>query len=413
MFRTLRRFAFPILAACIVLLQVTLFLRFSIVDETKTRRNAIIRNLTQPATATAPLQHQAIPIISFGVTVDEFCFVRRLLLSIDFPVDRILILIGNADHSYLQSLRKQVVDSVEENAVILKGHVELAAVPYNPGCAVGVNLGLRAMMSSDVEWALITNNDIVFPSGALAEIYRRYMEREDEICGSEGIEQEGGQIKRRNACYPRSNVGVIFLNRGWSIFIFPRWTVEAVGYFDENFYPAYYEDTDYAIRLRRTKLKKLAWNDVYVGHSNDVNETKKAKYKSGTTLTANKLEAKGSSNFQELKKRGVRSARNYLHKKWCYDLDGKVTKQCPQEYDHPWNNASYNLEDWTLEKARRQWILTGRQGHVSMEVKRILRRQGKSNPSFDVPYSPRASNLSSTRYKVDTFALLHANFELI
>ncbi len=40
----------------------------------------------------------------------------------------------------------------------------------------------------------------------------------------------------------------------WCAFILPRKTFETVGKFDEQFYPAYYEDNDYAYRMKLVKL---------------------------------------------------------------------------------------------------------------------------------------------------------------
>jgi len=36
----------------------------------------------------------------------------------------------------------------------------------------------------------------------------------------------------------------------WSVFILPKKTFKKVGRFDENFYPAYYEDNDYEYRMK-------------------------------------------------------------------------------------------------------------------------------------------------------------------
>ena len=40
---------------------------------------------------------------------------------------------------------------------------------------------------------------------------------------------------------------------GWHLMAFSRETIETAGRFDENFFPAYYEDVDYSIRMYRVK----------------------------------------------------------------------------------------------------------------------------------------------------------------
>ena len=48
----------------------------------------------------------------------------------------------------------------------------------------------------------------------------------------------------------RSFPAELFLGDGFNLFSVPRATAEKVGYFDENFYPAYFEDNDYVYRCR-------------------------------------------------------------------------------------------------------------------------------------------------------------------
>jgi len=40
---------------------------------------------------------------------------------------------------------------------------------------------------------------------------------------------------------------------GWHLIAFSRETIETAGRFDENFFPAYYEDIDYAVRMYKVK----------------------------------------------------------------------------------------------------------------------------------------------------------------
>lgn len=48
---------------------------------------------------------------------------------------------------------------------------------------------------------------------------------------------------------------------GWHLIAFRREVLEAVGYFDENFWPAYMEDTDYLIRLHLAGFASPREND--------------------------------------------------------------------------------------------------------------------------------------------------------
>ena len=48
---------------------------------------------------------------------------------------------------------------------------------------------------------------------------------------------------------------------GWHLLSLGRATVEKIGYLDENFWPAYYEDTDYACRMK--------WAGIHSGPGDD------------------------------------------------------------------------------------------------------------------------------------------------
>jgi GT2 family glycosyltransferase len=49
----------------------------------------------------------------------------------------------------------------------------------------------------------------------------------------------------------RVQTGRLFITlKDWSAFVIPRATWQDVGEFDEGFYPAYYEDSDYAYRMK-------------------------------------------------------------------------------------------------------------------------------------------------------------------
>lgn len=48
-----------------------------------------------------------------------------------------------------------------------------------------------------------------------------------------------------------------FVGDGWFLFAQTRECTERVGYYDENFWPGYYEDSDYQVRLYRAGITRL------------------------------------------------------------------------------------------------------------------------------------------------------------
>lgn len=58
-----------------------------------------------------------------------------------------------------------------------------------------------------------------------------------------------------------------FVGHGWFLFAQTPECTERVGYYDENFWPGYYEDSDYQVRLYRAGIERLEPQlDVYVHH---------------------------------------------------------------------------------------------------------------------------------------------------
>jgi GT2 family glycosyltransferase len=131
-----------------------------------------------------------------------------LLASIDYPIGRIVV-IDNG------------------NVVGDLPGVHVIHLPHNLGVAAGWNLGMKA--TPDALWWLISNNDIEFGPGDLARL-------------AEVID---------------SNASDINYMLDMAVFAITQETLAEVGYFDENFHPAYDEDLDYARRARLVGVKEV------------------------------------------------------------------------------------------------------------------------------------------------------------
>jgi GT2 family glycosyltransferase len=57
--------------------------------------------------------------------------------------------------------------------------------------------------------------------------------------------------------YIQDNPADFYTGHAYCSFIIPISTYDKVGAFDENYYPAYYEDTDYSYRLKLADMNKL------------------------------------------------------------------------------------------------------------------------------------------------------------
>ncbi|HXO21401.1 MAG TPA: glycosyltransferase [Thermoanaerobaculia bacterium] len=90
----------------------------------------------------------------------------------------------------------------------------------NLGVAASWNLLIRTAMARGHSMVVIGSNDTFLFPGSLQTV----------------LTMDKGEAE------------VIWHIRGWNFFVFDTRAVERVGWFDENFYPAYDEDEDYAYR---------------------------------------------------------------------------------------------------------------------------------------------------------------------
>lgn len=105
-------------------------------------------------------------------------------------------------------------------------------VYYNLGVAASWN---RFLKEYEADAYLIVNDDIVFGHDTIKDLYSAHQQNPDQLV------------------YVTEGSGL----NAFSCFLITPKALEEVGYFDEQFYPAYFEDNDYAYRL------KLAGYDLF------------------------------------------------------------------------------------------------------------------------------------------------------
>lgn len=104
----------------------------------------------------------------------------------------------------------------------------------NLGVAASWNVGARAMYAVEAEWLVIVSAGMRFGSPGGLD----FIAALERATGGEWAIEAG-------ACPTDPTYGF-----GWHLIAFPRRTFDRVGLFDENFWPAYFEDLDYGHRIR-------------------------------------------------------------------------------------------------------------------------------------------------------------------
>lgn len=148
-----------------------------------------------------------IPIVGIPV-LQNHERLQRVLDSIDYPIDKLIIL----DQSGKKNWKPIQPDSVNELIVW--------NFPYAMGVATSWNIIIKATPFAS-HWIFL-NDDIIFPAGSLAKLAEQAQANTDKI--------------------------VIPVVARFSAFSIGEGVIEKLGLFDEQFFPMYYEDTDYLHR---------------------------------------------------------------------------------------------------------------------------------------------------------------------
>lgn len=118
----------------------------------------------------------------------------------------------------------------------------------NKGVAKAWNTGLKMAVDKGFEYFLLINNDIILRDDCLVTLFSEYINNKYHLLSATNY---------RDSC---SSAALDKLNPKYGIFnpidfscvLFNKDVIDSIGWFDENFYPGYFEDSDYLAR---------AWND--------------------------------------------------------------------------------------------------------------------------------------------------------
>lgn len=184
---------------------------------------------------------------------------------------------------------------VIDNGGKVPPEIEAIRLPHNIGVAASWNLGIQC--SPRALWWLITNDDLEFGPGDL-----------QRLCDT---------VEPSAAC--------LYLMLGMAAFVVTRYTLNAVGMFDESITPAYNEDVDFQRRCELAGVPRVevGFSGTHVG-SATIMADPILRSINGVTHTANDA---------------------YYTRKWGgHKLGGET-------YSTPFNRGGH-LGDWRLDPER-------------------------------------------------------------
>ena len=340
-----------------------------------------------------------VPMLAVTLNEDRRKYLIRLLKSIDYPIDLILITIGNNNATAVA----EMVSEARHGEVLLKRrfrntHIVIKTMDANPGAATGFNSGLKYLQSSvGIGQGFTVNASISEPpSASLIEHKHKHTHKHTHKYKPP---QWGIVVNADIAFYPnilftlahqveaalvsnkKFGIGFTSLCCGseWSAVVFTTRVAQEVGLMDENFYPAYYEDEDYGIRIRLAGLQAVKFDNTALLHG-ELDGSKD--YLSGlfSELYLNPRNDADSQAWRRMHQKGVTFGHTYLEKKWgvevgyfdsrgtfhapsanvpkleCKSVAG-INGLCQPRFSRPFDKAGSSVRDWVLDEKERAEIM--------------------------------------------------------
>lgn len=153
--------------------------------------------------------------------------------ELDFPTKFVLLDNGSPNPGDI----KQIFDSVNRDySHLAETHVSLE----NKGCSGGWNFCIRkAYEDPEFEWIILAGPDIIVHKKTLSNLVHRYLRG--------GVDLTSGVDVSYDQPMPEPVEQEVF-GANFSLIMLPKALIDVVGLFDENIWPAYFEDNDYHFR---------------------------------------------------------------------------------------------------------------------------------------------------------------------
>ncbi len=115
--------------------------------------------------------------------------------------------------------------------------------------AAAWNRGIEAALSWGADWVLVANDDVIFHPCTLDHLVERAAARAYGFLCPADVKKELGLGPEDLANLPNSADGEDRQATDYACFLLSPALFREIGPFDENFRPAYFEDSDYNLRL--------------------------------------------------------------------------------------------------------------------------------------------------------------------
>jgi hypothetical protein len=291
-----------------------------------------------------------IPALGYPVMAGRGLSLIASVRSLDVRVRRLYIFDNSDGSPDIDCAVQEIRGLIAAGAVPIDNVTLLAGTPLAGGRFMGVSetwnsLMHTALLVDGAPWAMILNDDIGYPPGDLAvgaaAMWRRHHSHAAVFVDSQ---------------LPGNTKGHMFAS--WAI---SRLGFGAVGRLDENFYPAYYEDCDWFMRLRLAGVRWYVERDWHIVHPVAAwDPPLSGQFAScmrgipGSDATAERIRMASKALVTSVVNGTVPNGnRAYYLRKWGDQECGRAA------WPYPFNDIQRPLSSWTLDLGRRGNIVAG------------------------------------------------------
>jgi len=235
-------------------------------------------------------------------------WIKKQLDSIDYPIENYIIINNNA-----KCLAAELDVIVSKKHPFIK-NMSVYHMPYNLGCAEGWNTIIKSFLFSPY-WVIL-NDDVSFMPGFLEELH-----------SSTENNKDAGFIHGKPCLLP-----YLYNFGSFDMFLIRDWVIKEYGLFDINYYPAYFEDFDYIMRLYNKPIKiinKLTHGYLH-GDTTDYNISGSNTQKASSDLYIRMT----NSRYKNL---------DYFVKKWNIYPEHITFENHSYIFKYPFNNEKNSL----------------------------------------------------------------------
>eukprot|EP00603_Paraphysomonas_imperforata_P004864 CAMPEP_0114429474 /NCGR_PEP_ID=MMETSP0103-20121206/9510_1 /TAXON_ID=37642 ORGANISM="Paraphysomonas imperforata, Strain PA2" /NCGR_SAMPLE_ID=MMETSP0103 /ASSEMBLY_ACC=CAM_ASM_000201 /LENGTH=414 /DNA_ID=CAMNT_0001598823 /DNA_START=288 /DNA_END=1532 /DNA_ORIENTATION=- len=242
------------------------------------------------------IEFPCIPAIVLPIALDPHDFVTRLFASIDHCVTHLFI---------YRSGKVKLSDSIAHLNRSLVHNIIFRKRPFPITLSHSWNMAIREM--KNVPWYLFCANDVQFAPAQLSALNQQFWVRSGLLFKTVD-DIDVAYFNWRNM-----NSG------GYNLFIAKRQVFDSIGTFDENMYPAFFEDADMDRRVelcnrmgpRRCRVKTFLMEDICPWHGSN----SQTEYVSGT-----RSYNEDQPGWDEFIEQAFHSNEAYFRSKWgCSD----------------------------------------------------------------------------------------------